>query len=267
MTLLVDRRKDTYDDLLMLARDARASRARMNRWTAGIVVGAMTTMGIYVATVNSEVDQLREAAKTAVEQRNSMRDEYTRLMAERNSLKAQMDIFARYEDMYADIAPAVILGERFKDISVNVNGTPSGGGNGDDDPVPRAAPQFTMSNLVWIVDGSRRFPMTSGDILWVPEGKFWVRMEPNNGAKPNRITIHEGKAPGESEAGTPYTFKGDEDEYRIKVANAIRRGIANCVKLTYHDESSRLGFNSPEYVDIEVLYHNDEDCSNPPRTQ
>ena len=93
MTLLVDRRKDNYDDLLMLARDARASRARVNRWTTGLVIGAMAAMGVYVATVNQEVDKLRAAAEEAGEQRDIIQAEYARLMDDRNALKAQMDTF------------------------------------------------------------------------------------------------------------------------------------------------------------------------------
>lgn len=265
MTLLVDRRKDNYDDLLMLARDARASRSRANRWTTGLVVGAMTAMGVYVAMVSQEVDQLREAAKEAGEQRDTIKAEYAKLMDDRNALKVQMDVFARYKDMYADIAPALILGDRFKDIAVNVSGTPNGGGGGDSGGTT-ATPQFTMSNLVWIVDGSRRFPMTSGDVLWVPEGKFWIEMESNRGGKPDTITINEDQEeprPSSAADGSKYTFKGDGDSFQIKVRDAARRGIANCIRLTYHDESSRFGFEGTEFVDIEVLYHNDPPCTNP----
>jgi hypothetical protein len=226
----------------------------------------MTAMGVYVATVSQEVDQLREAAKEAGAQRDTIKAEYAKLMDDRNALKAQMDVFARYKDMYADIAPALILGDRFKDIAVNVSGTPNGaGGGGGDSSSTTAAPQFTMSNLVWIVDGSRRFPMTSGDILWVPEGKFWIEMESNRGGKPDTIIINEGEErPSPSAAdGSKYTFKSDGDSHQIKVRDAARRGIANCIKLTYHDESSRFGFEGTEFVDIEVLYYNDPQCTNP----
>ncbi|MDH3620169.1 MAG: hypothetical protein OER91_04715 [Gammaproteobacteria bacterium] len=275
MTLLVDRRKDNYDDLLMLARDARVSRARVNRWTTGLVVGAMAAMGVYVATVSKEVDQLRDTAKDAVEQRDTIRDEYARLMAERNSLKAQKDIFARYEEMYADIAPAVILGDRFKDIAVNGSGSPS-----DDDNNSRIDRQVSMSNLVWIVDGSRRFPMTSGDILWIPEGQFWVRMEkPRSGRKPDTVTIHQGKKPVASSTGTRHQFEAvaqgetdqsqvDKNVHRIPVGEtrAVRRGVADCIKLTYHDKSSRFGFEGEEWVDIEVLFYNNAKCPKPQAT-
>ena len=261
MTVLVDRRKDNYDDLLMLARDARASRARVNRWTTGLVVGAMTAMGIYVATVNQEVDQLREAAKEAGQQRDTIKAEYASLMDERNALRAQMDAVERYEELYADIAPALILGDRFKDIALNVPGTTQRR------PVTSTTTvQPMMSNLVWLVDGSRRFPMTSGDILWVPEDKFWVRMEPSSGRKPNRITIHRGDRPVQSTTSDEaHTFAADanddDNSYEMKIGDAVRRGIANCIKLTYHQESSRLGFKDTEFVDIEVLLYNNSNCA------
>lgn len=262
MTLLVDRRKENYDDLLILARDARVSRARVNRWTTGLVIGAMAAMGAYVATVNQEVDQLREAAQEAGEERDIIQAEYAKLMDERNALKTQMDVFARYEDMYADIAPALILGDRFKDIAVNVSGTTPAG------PVTTRTVQPSLSNLVWIVDGSRRFPMTSGDILWVPEGKFWVRMEkPGAGRKPNAITIHKGEKPVQSTTGTPHVFAGDEAVHRIKVGDAARRGIADCIKLTYHEKSSRFGFSGEEWVDVEVLFYNNANCPRPQQAE
>jgi len=258
MTLLVDRRKDNYDDLLMLARDARVSRARVNRWTTGLVIGAMAAMGVYVATVNQEVDQLREAAEEAGEQRDTIKAEYARLMDERNALKAQMDVFSRYEDMYADIAPALILGDRFKDIALNVSGTAPAR------PVATTTVQTSLSNLVWIVDGSRRFPMTSGDILWIPEGKFWVRMEnPGSSKKPNAITIHKGEKPVQGTSGTPLAFASDQAVHRIKVGDAAPRGIADCIKLTYHEKSSRFGFRGDEWVDIEVLFYNNSNCPGP----
>ncbi|RZV36540.1 MAG: WXG100 family type VII secretion target [Chromatiales bacterium] len=258
MTLLVDRRKDNYDDLLMLARDARASRARVNRWTTGLVVGAMTAMGIYVATVNQEVDQLRKAAQEAGAQKETTQNELDNLKNERNALAAQLDAVSRFEKLYAEIAPAAILGDRFKDIAVNVSGG---------DPTRTIASttvQPSLSNLVWIVDGSRRFPMTSGDILWVPEGKFWVRMErPGAGKKPNAITIHEGEKPVQGTSGTPHVFASNQAAHRIKVGDAAPRGIADCIKLTYHEKSSRFGFGDDEWVDIEVLFYNNSNCPGP----
>jgi hypothetical protein len=250
--MLVDRRKDNYDELLVLARDARVSRARVNRWTTGLVIGSMAVAGAYIATVNQQVDQLRETAEEAVQQRDAIRSEYVGLLDERNVLKGQMDIVARYEDKYADIAPALILGDRIKDIGLRVAGDPDG---------KPSAPQFALSNLVWIVDGSRRFPLTSGDILWVPEDKFWVEMESGPNAKPNTVTIHRGKRPVQSTTGgTEVTFGSDQAVHRLKVKDAQRRGIANCIKLTYHKDSSRFGFTGEEFVDIEVLFYNNPAC-------
>jgi hypothetical protein len=257
MTMIVDRRKDNYDELLVLARDARVSRSRANRWTTGLVIVSVAVASAYIATVNQQVDQLRETAEEAVEQRDAIRSEYVGLLDERNVLKGQMDIVARYEDKYADIVPALILGNRIKDIGLGVAGNPDGA---------PPAPQFALSNLVWIVDGSRRFPLTSGDILWVPEDKFWVEMESGPNAKPNTVTIHRGKRPVQSTTGgTPVVFNNDptnidQNVHRMKVKDAQRRGIANCIKLTYHKDSSRFGFTGEEFVDIEVLFYNNPAC-------
>lgn len=249
--MLVDRRKDNYDELLVLARDARVSRSRVNRWTTGLVIGSMAVAGAYIATMNQQVDQLRETAEEAVQQRDAIQSEYVGLLDERNMLKGQMDIVARYEEMYADIAPAVILSDRLKDIGLNVAETPPG------------PAQSTMSNLVWLADGSRRFPLTSGDVLWVPEDDIWVRMEPADNVKPNAVTIHKKRPNQSTTGGTPVVFEHDQDVHRIKVGEATRRGIANCIRLTYHKDSSRFGFTGDEFVDIEVLFYNNPACPGP----
>ena len=101
--------------------------------------------------------------------------------------------------------------------------------------------------------------------MWVPEGGFWVEMESRTNVKPNTVTIREGVKPGQPTAGskvTKVTFK-DQGVHQIKVADAPRRGIANCIKLTYHSKSSRFGFTGEEFVDIEVLFYNNPACPDP----
>jgi len=250
--MLIDRRKDNYDELLVLARDARVSRSRVNRWTTGLVIGSMAVAGAYIATVSQQVDDLRETTQEAQQQRDAIQSEYVGLLDERNRMKSQMDAVRRYEERYADLAPALILGERIKDIGLPAPERLSG---------TAPDPRFAVSNLVWIVDGSRRFPLTSGDILWVPEGEFWVRMESGANVKPNTVTIHEGDRPVQSTTGgIEVVFTDAMPAHEIKVMEAARRGIANCIKLTYHEKSSRFGFTGDEFVDIEVLFYNNSEC-------
>lgn len=264
MTMLVDRRKDNYDELLVLARDARASRARVNRWTTGLVFGSMVAGGAYVAAVSQEVDQLRTNTEEAEQQRDVIQTEYERLAYERNVLRDRLEILVRHEDMYADIAPALILGKSIEELDLKV-GDPSSNGNGEHTDTTEL--RVSLSNLVWLVDGSRRFPLTAGDILWVPKGERWIRMEAPEGnvIKPSAVTIHEGKKPVESaDEGTAVDFNEDDvyqnDVYQIKLGEAVESGVANCIELTYHPESRRFGFTNPEYVDIEVLFYNHPEC-------
>ena len=280
MTMLVDTRKDNYDELLVLARDARSSRARVNRWTTGLVLGSMFAGGAYVATTNQQVDELRESTQTAQQQRDAIQSEYVGLLDERNRMKSQMETLQRYEERYAELTPALILGDRIKDIGLPVA------------PNPDGKSQFAVSNLVWLVDGSRRFPLTGGDILWIPEDEFWIRVEPREvnetgevaenqesgeaiektPTKPNRITIHRGERPIQSTTSKEeYVFKKDSDVFRIDVPVAsVPRGVADCIRLTYHKDSTRLGFTGEEYIDIEVLFYSNPACPNPlpaPQTQ
>ena len=98
MTMFVDRRKDNYDELLVLAQDSRVSRARTNRWTTGLIVTAMAGSAAYVATMDQQVDDLRETATEAAKDRDTIQSKYT-------MLKAEILALTRYQDLYADIAP------------------------------------------------------------------------------------------------------------------------------------------------------------------
>ena len=101
--------------------------------------------------------------------------------------------------------------------------------------------------------------------MWVPEGKFWVRMESGTNVTPNTVTIHEGNRPVQSTTGGKRVVFNEENKYvyERKVEGTLIRGIANCIKLTYHEQSTRFGFTDEEFVDIEVLFYNNPACPDP----
>ena len=262
MTFLVDRRKDNYDELLVLARDARQSRARANRWSAALVASAIVGTGAYVASMNEQVDDLRDEAKQAVSQRDS-------LVRERDALQAEMQALSRYQTFYADVAPTFELAEQVRDFTLTL---PTGPGDG---PVERVISEtkFGLSNLVWIVNGSRRFPITDGDILWIPEGKFWVELEsadaadgtdPLNAQKILRKVsiVRDAESVTDREGSKEFVLLGGRDRFYEEPAPwaTAAYGNANCIRMTLHDKSLRSGFEDPKYLDMEVLLYNNRNC-------
>jgi len=247
MTMLVDRRKDNYDELLVLANDSRASRARVNRWTTGLVVGAMAATAAYVATMNQQVDELRETTKAAEQGRDKAELAFKRILDERDLLMVEMEALERYLELYADIVPTQALSNSIAGLAERL-----GSGTG---PAPDT--KFALSNIVWMVDGSRRFPMIDGDILWIPEGNVWVELEGKTVAE-HKLYLSETKpvgAPNPDRTLLPLpTFK-----HKVKV------GSFDCIEITLHKESLRPVFKAAGYVDIEVTYLKGEDssdCSN-----
>lgn len=262
MTLLVDRRKDNYDELLVLARDARQSRARANRWSAALVAGAIVGTGAYVASMNEQVDDLRDEAKQAVAQRESV-------ARERVALEAEMQALSRYQTFYADVAPTFELADQVRDFTLAL---PAQRGEG---PVERVVTEtkFGLSNLVWIVNGSRRFPVTDGDILWIPEGKFWVELEsadPADGQDPlneqkalRKVSIvRDTDSVSDAEASKQFILLGGKERFYEEPAPwaTDAYGNANCIRMTLHDKSLRSGFENPKYLDMEVLLYNNRNC-------
>lgn len=253
--MLVDRRKDNYDELLVLARDSRLTRARTNRWTSGLVIGAMAATGAYVATTNQQVEELRTAATETAKQRDAIKDEYTTLLDERNTLMFNIDVLAREQDLLADIGPTLILSQSISELAKNLAG---GEREQTSTVVETKTTHIATSNIVWMVDGSRRFPVIDGDIVWDPEGSFWIRYagKPSSG---HGLYFHSTKPVGSPATG------GVQHELPYK--KAVTRGASNCVEIRLHAESIRPLFRDAGYADIEITYFTSDDtnlCTDPP---
>lgn len=257
--MIVDRRKDNYDELLVLARDARTSRARTSRWTTGLIVAAMATSGAYVAAMNNKVDDLRQAKEAADAEVFRLNIDLGRLAGEHAALRAERDVYRQNAEWFAGIAPSLDAASRLGDIANSLGG---GGERAVSGTPAMQAPDFALSNLVWYVDGSRRFPMAANDVLWIPEGQFWVKLEEpeSEGSLPTHITVHFGdrpsaSGPAPSEPLGPFRLDGGRHYER-----QVTRGNANCVKLELDNRTGRPVFGTG-YVDMIVTYSNNANCA------
>ena len=256
--MIFDRKEDHYDELLVLARDARVSRARTNHWTTGLVIATMAASTAYVAATNSKVDALREAKDAADQEVVQLNADLDRLLVDHEALRVERDIYRQNAEWFATLSPSLNVANRLGDVASALGGENTGAGQ----PTIQRG-DFALSNLVWYVDGSRRFPMAANDVLWIPEGQFWVKLEApaTAGALPSRIQVFEGERPSPeeppaSEAEGPFRIDNGS-RYERKIS---RQG-ADCVTLEIGGRTGRPVFG-PGYVDMVVTYTNNPNCAN-----
>ncbi len=253
--MFVERRKENYDELLLLASDARARRTRTNRWSTGIILSAMLGVAAYVAAMSHQMSELRKAANAAQGERDAADASHARLLAERDLLQAELDALGRYQDLYAELMPS----QEMNNLVTGLAGEDVARGT----VVNQSERIIAKSNIVWMVDGSRRFPMVDGDVLWIPEGAFWVRLKNENGQR----SLHRESA-----------RSGDRDNSENPISvpmpllphrERVTKGTYTCVEITLHKDSLRPVFRALDYVDVEVTYFqsdgDDHTCVSGPR--
>ena len=259
--MIVDRRKDNYDELQILAGDTRNRRRRANLWTTGLIAGGMILAGAFVSTVNEQTEALGETGK-------DLADTKLRLAAAENQsavLTAEKEYFRQNAIWFSSFVADMDLSDAVRDLEFVVPTV-------DGQPVT----EVRMTNVVWALDGSRRFPITDGDIVWIPEADFWVQLEskdsldpvdPTDPLDPDRtlreVTLYHDENPPSSESVGREYFLGGGNRYYEEVPtwSPGSRGTANCVQLTLHYNSRRPGFSATKYLDMEVLLYNNEDCA------
>lgn len=270
--MIVDRRKDNYDELQILAGDARTRRRRANMWTTGLIASAMILASAYVSTTNEQANALGAAKRSSETERDNAKEQ----LAEANNyiavLKAEREAYKQSATWLASMAPQLDLSNAVR----NLNFVFPGRGE-------KLVTEERLSNVVWVVDGSRRFPVTNGDILWIPEGNFWVQLEsPDSSDPPNptdtlpltnaeppkprplrKVTFYYDRRPTNGATGGIARYLGGADRYYEELGKwpAGTHGNSDCVQLTLHYNSRRPGFSDPKYLDMEVLlYNSDEKC-------
>jgi len=184
---------------------------------------------------------------------------------ERDALKVERDVYFHYANKLGDMYPLLTIADKMP-LVVN--------------PVTEEDrsiewPPMTISNLVWYVDGSRRFPMAAGDVLWIPEGQFWVRLEPGAGSVlPTQITVspRSSRPPAsELQDDPPVVSRFEESlgtfdlgDHKTIYEIAAKKQGSNCAQLQLAETSNRdLG---PDYIDMIVTFVNKTGCGddNPP---
>lgn len=243
--MIVDRRKDNYDELLLLSRDARASRTRTNYWTTGLVASAMVASGIYIATTNQKVDELANDAQGAQKQLKELRDDNARLLAERNVFKIERDIYRDTYDRYAEIAPSLKLGDQIANLAGRL-----GAANGS--TTTSATPDLALADIVWVVDGSRRFPMAVNDLLWVPEAHMWIKLE--SPADNGKVTIFRDRDSTQRPASEDVAGSKENLPLQLVVEGP---GNSNYACLSLIKPSTRSGFGVG-YADLEILFQSQQ---------
>lgn len=235
--MIVDRRKDTFDELMLLSRDVSVSRKRRQTASNWLIGSAIAASGIVIAAAAAHMSNLNAAGKEAVGQNEELRSELARVTAER-------DYYRDASDWWQSLADALSNDETVDSVIQNFPTPPR------EDTQVLARPEG--ANIVWMVDGSRRYPIKNNDILWIPEAGMWVRVDIRQagtvmGAPQYAFDVYKfvgsrppPNDPGELIESLPYFIE-------------FPMNTTRCIKLDLHENSIRPGFGG-EYVDIEVLY-------------
>lgn len=235
--MIVDRRKDTYDELMLLSRDASVSRKRRQTASNWLIGGAIVVSGIFIAASSAHMSNLTDAKVAAEQERDNLRSELAKVSAERDYYLAANDWLREFASTLSDNDEV--------DSVIQLLPQP-------ERTSPPVVTQPPLTNMVWIVDGSRRYPVKTNDILWVPEAPMWLRVEVQQPGSPSgntqkraKVFKFEGPRPSPTDKGTEIMVLPHFIEFP--------RNASRCIRLDLHENSIRPGFGG-EYVDIEVLY-------------
>lgn len=212
-----------YDELRWLAQDTQKRRRRAMWWTSGLVLGAMTLATVYVSREqpNNPITDDRQPSLTVNlgDVPASLKDINKNLVGIREALEAQQP------------------------VSLSFN---AGGAQGTSKSVAPAETNYYVNRVVWLVEGSRRFPMAQGDVLWIPEADRWLKLD-SIGTEPDAGKTTMVEVWGRNSA-PPGTTRG------LPISLPATLNTANCVTISSDGPSRRAAFTG--YVDIEVLFSN-----------
>lgn len=213
---------NSYDELRWLAKDTHKSRRRAMWWTAGLTAGAITLATAYVSREPSTGAQPGQAGTPT---QPAARDpsssvELQAVIQSLNAIKTSLDQLGR-------VPIRVDLGD------INVQAAPA------------------LGNVVWLLEGSRRFPMALGDILWVPEADRWMRLE-RRGTEPAPGTPTQASFWMSDAPPTPTTQPAPRE---LPEWFNVSRGAADCLQISSLGVSRREGFTGPDYVEIEAEFY------------
>lgn len=232
---------ERYDELLLLARDARQRR----RWTSWATTGLIVSgIGLNFAYVYSTSQQLRNAEQQA----QSRQERIIELERERDLFKAEAQMYRQQGDALVNIAPTLDLGSKLARLSAVLLQR--------EEPVEPVIPTETqwVYDLVWLVEGSRRIPMTVEDVLWIPEAGARIRVRSIENVTANSSNVTIGIFPERRGAINETPTAIVMLPHTIPVVSTVDFGATNCVVITSLGESTRSGFVDGRYVDIDILF-------------
>jgi len=238
---------DSYDELLILARDTRLRRRRTQRITTGVIVGAM---GLNFAYIFANTQAMQEATEDA----DSQRALVAQLERERDRYMVQAMMYERQGDALVAIAPTLELGSSLNELGDRLIAALAGR---DRPPGPDEAPKPGIYDMIWLVEGSRRVPMTIDDILWIPQTLSHVRLvslEPA-GTVTLEIRTEDPRINPEAPIVDIVTeVLGMNEQSTTRIETEQDDGSSNCVTLTPLGPSTRVPMQG--FIDIDVIFEN-----------
>jgi len=244
-----------YDELRWLASDTRKARRRAIWWTAGLSLGAIALATAYVSSSPTHssgggpvgpVVPVGPDGPPPIELSTDLRT----IPASLEQISASL---GNIEGILRNLSGEPPIG-----VTVNVEVQPGG---------VVGSSQDYLSNVVWLVDGTRRFPMALGDVLWIRELDMSIRL--------TRIGTEATDPPVEPAVATQFATLPDGPGATPQTITLPWRratvlgqlGNSNCAELNSRGPSQRAGFRGAGYVDIEVEFFNAQDenrpCTNP----
>jgi hypothetical protein len=213
-----------YDELRWLAQDTHKRRRHAIWWTGGLVLGSMALATAYVSRDSDRGNTPPGPIAVELE------------------LGDVPDSLKNINENLADLVTALKAQDPVS-LTFATDGVrpPS-------PPVAPADSSIYVNRVIWLVEGSRQFPMAKNDILWIPEADRWLKLntigtEPAATGPRTEIEIWQPNAPPSTNA----------TRYRLPKSLPAVRNTASCVRISSGGPSKRPGFGSG-YVDIDVYF-------------
>ena len=230
--MTADENGSGYDELRWLAQDTHKRRRRAIWWTGGLVLGGMAFATAYVSRDSNRTPSITIPDTPVTRQPVSLEDIPGSLRNINDNLAGILDELKSQ-----------------KPVAVNLFQTISPPDTSSD-----------ANKIIWLIDGSRRFPMAPGHILWIPEADSWLELE----------SVSEQSAAEDSK--TMVTIWGGASDQRPANVEPIdlpqslpsKRNTATCVRISSMGPTQRPGFPDG-WVDIDVYFFTKTNQGNCPR--
>lgn len=250
---------DRYDEVLILARDARLRRRWTQRVTTGLIVGAMGLNFAYVFAISKEL-------QTAKQQADDRADEILQLERERDRYMVLSSIYERRGDALVAVAPTLELGSSLEDLGSSVTDLGDRllkylAGRDERRPIDGQVLTSEIHDMIWLVDGSRRVPMTANDILWIPQMRSHVELQRLDSRDVTFEIRSDERQSGQTTPRQPRQVTLDMTSGEVettRITTTEDDGNTNCVTIAPLGPSTRVPMQG--FIDVDVRF---ETCREP----